>query len=46
MYKRQVIGKEAELGYVITDKDVEISDGRLMVGYESFPVYISKGSKV
>lgn len=41
-----VIGKEAELGYVITDKDVEISDGRLMVGYESFPVYISKGSKV
>lgn len=41
-----VIGKEAELGYVITDKDVEISDGRLMVGYESFPVFISKGSKV
>ena len=36
----------APLGITEGFKDVEISDGRLMVGYESFPVYISKGSKV
>lgn len=41
-----VIGENANLEYVITDKNVIIRDSRSLMGYETYPIYISKGSIV
>ncbi|HIS68424.1 MAG TPA: glucose-1-phosphate adenylyltransferase subunit GlgD [Candidatus Gallacutalibacter stercoravium] len=41
-----IIGNDCELKYVIADKDVTIKDSRTMMGFQSYPVYISKGSIV
>lgn len=41
-----VVGENANLNYVITDKDVKIKEGRSLMGYDSYPIYISKGSEV
>lgn len=40
------IGANCSLKYVITDKDVLIKDGRTLMGFQSYPVYISKASVV
>lgn len=39
-----VIGENCHLNYIITDKDVRIKDDRMLMGFESYPVYISKDS--
>ena len=36
------IGENAELSYVVTDKDVVISPTRLLAGFESYPAFIEK----
>ena len=41
-----VIGKDTNLNYVIIDKDVTIKDGRSLMGFESYPIYIAKKSIV
>lgn len=41
-----VIRPNSHLNYVITDKDVLIQEERSLLGFESYPVYISKGSVV
>ena len=41
-----VIGANSNLNYVITDKDVVIQDDRTLMGFQSYPVFISKGSLV
>lgn len=41
-----VIRKDAHLSYVITDKDVEITPTRTLMGFESYPAYIAKKSIV
>ena len=41
-----LIGTNCSLKYVITDKDVLIKDGRTLMGFQSYPVYISKASVV
>ena len=41
-----VIGANSNLNYVITDKDVVIQDDRTPMGFQSYPVFISKGSLV
>ncbi len=41
-----VIGKGSNLNYVIIDKDVTIKDGRSLMGFESYPIYIAKKSVV
>lgn len=41
-----VIGAGSNLNYVIADKDVVIKDNRSLMGYLSYPVYISKASMV
>ncbi len=41
-----VIGDQSVLNYCITDKDVTIKDNRTLMGYLSYPVFISKGSVV
>jgi glucose-1-phosphate adenylyltransferase len=40
------VGAGSSLNYVITDKDVTIKDNRTLTGFETYPVYISKGSSV
>jgi glucose-1-phosphate adenylyltransferase len=40
------IGASSSLNYVITDKDVTIKESRTLTGFETYPVYISKGSIV
>lgn len=39
-----IIGDKAALDYVISDKDVAIQDGRNLMGYLTYPLFISKGS--
>ncbi len=40
------IQQNAQVSYAITDKDVTISDGRTIAGYETYPVVIVKGKTV
>lgn len=40
------IGGLANLDYVIADKNVRIRDGRTIIGFETYPIYISKSSVV
>jgi len=40
------IGEDAVLSYVITDKDVKISAERKLMGHDTYPVIISKGTVV
>ena len=40
------IGPDCRLSHVIVDKDVNIHPERTLMGYQSYPVYISKGSVV
>ncbi len=40
------IGAGTRLSYVITDKNVVIKADRSLMGFQSYPVFISKGSIV
>jgi len=40
------IGADCSISYVITDKNVEISDNKVLTGSESYPLYISKNGKI
>ena len=40
------VGDNAHLEYVITDKDVLIKDSRVLIGIDTYPTYISKGSTI
>lgn len=40
------IGSNTKLNYVIIDKDVTIKDGRSLMGFDSYPIYIAKKSVV
>lgn len=40
------IGENTNLNYVIIDKDVTIKDGRSLMGFDSYPIYIAKKSVV
>ncbi len=41
-----VVSQKARLSYIITDKDVEITPNRTLMGFESYPAYIAKNSIV
>ena len=41
-----VIGANSRLDYVVADKNVEIEENRTLMGYQTYPVYIAKESKV
>ncbi|MDO4460779.1 MAG: glucose-1-phosphate adenylyltransferase subunit GlgD [Clostridia bacterium] len=41
-----VVGDNCELNYVVADKNVIIESGRKLAGYDTYPVYIAKRSKV
>jgi glucose-1-phosphate adenylyltransferase len=40
------VGKKCEIDCVITDKNVSISDGRMLTGSKQFPVILDKGAKI
>lgn len=40
------VGEDSSLDYVITDKDVTIRESRMIMGFETYPVFIAKGSTV
>jgi ADP-glucose pyrophosphorylase len=40
------VGKDSKLAYVITDKDVTVSAGRSLSGFETYPIVIVKGKTV
>lgn len=39
-----VIGEDVTLEYVVLDKDVEITQGKRLIGQDSYPVPVSKGT--
>ena len=41
-----VIGENSRLDYVVADKNVEIEANRTLMGYQTYPVFIAKDSKV
>ena len=41
-----IVGDSAGLDYVIADRDVTIRDTRRLMGYVSYPLFITKGSVV
>ena len=38
--------KNSTLHYIITDKNVEISNEKVLTGSETYPLYIGKGGKI
>ena len=46
IFKDSLIRKNAQLTYIITDKDVEILEGRTLMGHATYPIVLAKGSKV
>ncbi len=40
------VGENTHLEYVITDKDVLIKDARTLIGCDTYPTYIPKGSSI
>lgn len=46
LMQNTVVEAGAELQCVITDKDTRIKEGRMLMGHESYPIVISKGSEV
>lgn len=41
-----VVGAGCDLEYVISDKNVTIMDNRVLVGFETYPVFVAKGAIV
>ena len=41
-----VIGANCRMNYVVVDKDVQIKEDRSLMGFQSYPVYISKGAVI
>ncbi len=41
-----VVGENTRLDYVVADKEVVFDDNRTMMGHQTYPVYVAKGSKV
>lgn len=46
LLQNTAVGTDCRLNYVIADKNVLIKNGRSLLGFESYPVYISKKSVV
>ena len=41
-----VIEEDVELSHLVFDKEVDITKGRKLIGQESYPLAISKGTKI
>lgn len=41
-----VVGDNAEINYLITDKNVKISENHILSSAPSYPMYVGKGASV
>ena len=46
LFHGTTVGKNANLNCIVTDKDVQITDGVTLSGNENMPFYVQKGRKV
>lgn len=46
LFHGTTVGKNAKLNCIVTDKDVQITDGVTLSGNENMPFYVQKGRKV
>lgn len=46
IFKDSIIRRDAQLSYIIADKDVEVLSGRTLMGHATYPIVLAKGSKV
>ena len=46
LFKESVVRKNAQLSYVIADKNVEVLADRTLMGHATYPLVLSKGSVV
>ncbi|MBR6792587.1 MAG: glucose-1-phosphate adenylyltransferase subunit GlgD [Ruminococcus sp.] len=46
LLQNTVVGNKCNISSIITDKNVEISDEKVLTGSESYPLYIGKNGKI
>ncbi len=46
LFKEDIVRANAQLAYIIADKDVEILPDRTLMGHATYPIVLAKGSKV
>ena len=46
LFRDSIVRKDAEISYIIGDKNVEILERRRLMGYSTHPVVVAKNSKV
>ena len=46
LFKESVVRKDAQLSYIIADKNVEVLAGRTLMGHATYPIVLAKGSVV
>ena len=46
LFKETVVRRNAELAYIIGDKNVEILPDRTLMGHSSYPIVLAKGAQV
>lgn len=46
LFKEDVVRSNAQLAYIIADKDVEVLPDRTLMGHATYPIVLAKGSKV
>ncbi len=46
IFKDSIVRKDAQLSFIIADKDVEVLPGRTLMGHITYPIVLAKGSQV
>ena len=46
LFKETVVRRNAEMAHIIADKDVQVLEGRTLMGHSSYPIVLEKGSVV
>ena len=46
LFKETVVRRNAEMAHIIADKDVQVLEGRTLMGHSSYPIVLKKGSVV
>ena len=46
LFKEDIVRRNAQLSYMIADKDVEILVDRTLMGHATYPIVLAKGSIV
>lgn len=46
LFKEDIVRRNAQLAYIIADKDVEVLENRTLMGHATYPIVLAKGSIV